>query len=181
MTVQIELEKEAPRSSSRDTRGRPNPPTRTPWTLLSVERKEREISPSYNESWIPSEKEMYNSFAGGALEGLTVEDDRSRSRSRSRVRFQDQYQENRSAQPGPSRRTDAYQAEIDETVGLMHENIGRGSQRGNRVDSLNNNGSDPMGTGAAQFRKGAPKTKTWYSSLLGSIPSPTLAISSIQR
>ncbi|ETI28831.1 hypothetical protein G647_01283 [Cladophialophora carrionii CBS 160.54] len=180
MGVQIELEKEL--SRSRDARAGSKP-----WVLVSIGRKE-EVPPSYNESWIPSEGEMYGSIAAGALEGLTVADyderSRSRSRSRSRVRFQgqyhDPYQPYQNSQPGPSRRTDALQADIDETMGLMHENTSRVSQRGERQDSLVGN-ADPLTSGAVQFRKGAARTKTWYESIFDSITSPNSAISSFQE
>jgi vesicle-associated membrane protein 4 len=180
MGVHVELEKEL--SRSRDARG-----GLKPWVLVSISRKE-EVPPSYNESWIPSEGEMYGSMAAGALEGLTAADyderSRSRSRSRSRVRFQEQYhdpyQPYQHSQPGPSRKTDALQAEIDETVGLMHENINRVVSRGEgRLDSLVDN-TDPLNSGAVKFRKGE-RTKTWYESILGSIPSPNSAINSFQK
>ncbi|OCT46554.1 hypothetical protein CLCR_01855 [Cladophialophora carrionii] len=180
MGIQIELEKEL--SRSRDARAGSKP-----WVLVSIGRKE-EVPPSYNESWIPSEGEMYGSIAAGALEGLTVADyderSRSRSRSRSRVRFQgqyhDPYQPYQNSQPGPSRRTDALQADVDETMGLMHENVSRVSQRGERHDSLVGN-ADPLTSGPVQFRKGAARTKTWYESIVDSITSPNSAINSFQK
>lgn len=171
MGVHVELEKDLARS--RDARGRPSP-----WTLVSVERR-ADTPPSYNDSWIPSEGEVYGSFAGGALEGLNVDDYRDRSRSRSRVRFQetyaDSYDNYRPTQPGPSRRTDASPAEVGETVGLMHQS----SRRGNRLDLESQR--DPLSSGAVKFQKGGARTKTWYSSLLESIPSANTAMTSLQK
>lgn len=177
MTVQIDLEKEFRRS-----RGP------TPWVVLSIARTDqtRERLPTYNESWIPSEREMYGSLAAGALEGLAIDEDeeeqyrsRSRSRSRSRVRFQQGsagYDDYRHTAPGPSRRSEALQAEIDEKRRLISDSLEEMSRRG-EYDA------DPLASGAVQFKKGT-RTKTWYSSVTSvwdSLPTPQAAMNQIQK
>lgn len=183
MTVQIDLEKEFRRS-----RGP------SPWVVLSIARTDqnRERLPTYNESWIPSEREMFGSLAAGAFESLAIDEDeeeqyrsRSRSRSRSRVRFQQAnapYDDYRYAAPGPSRRSEALQAEIDEKRRLISDSLEEMSRRGERIDSVSYD-SDPLASGAVQFKKGA-RTKTWYSSVTSvwdSLPSPQTAMNQIQK
>ncbi|KAJ9602338.1 SNAP receptor activity protein [Cladophialophora chaetospira] len=171
VSVHIELEKDLTRS--RGTRDRP-----TPWDLLSIVRRDQEIAPSDNDSWIPSKGEVYGSFAGGAIEGLTGDDYGEGLREPSDVRFQEQdrdsYPHHRQPQPGSSRRTD--RGEGDEAVGLMHDTSTRSPQRGDQSKGQ----ADPLASGAVKFQKGA-KTRTWYSSLLDSIPSPETALSTIQK
>ncbi|KAH7390104.1 synaptobrevin-domain-containing protein [Cadophora sp. MPI-SDFR-AT-0126] len=55
-------------------------------------------------------------------------------------------------------RTEALQAEIDSTVGIMRESINRVSQRGDRLDSLQDK-TDNLATSAQGFRRGANRVR----------------------
>ncbi|OAK99710.1 synaptobrevin, partial [Phaeosphaeriaceae sp. SRC1lsM3a] len=59
-------------------------------------------------------------------------------------------------------RTEALQAEIDATVAIMHENINKVSERGERLDSLQGKTEDLVAS-AASFRSAANKQQSnWY-------------------
>jgi len=60
-------------------------------------------------------------------------------------------------QPG-SQRTAALQAQIDDTVGVMRENIKNVSQRGERLDSLQDK-TDNLAVSAQGFRRGANRVR----------------------
>jgi len=53
-----------------------------------------------------------------------------------------------------NQRTAALQAEIDSTVGIMRDNINKVSERGERLDSLQDK-TDNLATSAQGFRRGA--------------------------
>jgi len=55
-------------------------------------------------------------------------------------------------------RTAALQAQIDDTVGVMRENINKVSQRGERLDSLQDK-TDNLATSAQGFRRGANRVR----------------------
>ncbi|KAI1278973.1 synaptobrevin-domain-containing protein [Xylaria sp. FL0933] len=59
-------------------------------------------------------------------------------------------------QPGGNPRTQALQAQIDDTVGVMRENIHKVSQRGERLDSLQNK-TDTLAESANTFRRGTSR------------------------
>lgn len=54
--------------------------------------------------------------------------------------------------------TNKLQGQIDETVGVMWQNVERVSQRGERLDSLQDK-TDHLGISAQQFRGGANKVR----------------------
>jgi len=60
-------------------------------------------------------------------------------------------------QPG-NQRTAALQAQIDDTVGVMRENINKVSQRGERLDSLQDK-TDNLAVSAQGFRRGANRVR----------------------
>jgi hypothetical protein len=65
-------------------------------------------------------------------------------------------------------RTAALQAEIDETVGLMRDNINKVSQRGDRLDSLHD--QVDLSVSAQGFRRGSNRVKkqtAWSRALEG--------------
>jgi len=59
---------------------------------------------------------------------------------------------------GGNQRTAALQAQIDDTVGVMRENINKVSQRGERLDSLQDK-TDNLATSAQGFRRGANRVR----------------------
>jgi len=59
--------------------------------------------------------------------------------------------------PG-NQRTAALQAQIDDTVGVMRENINKVSQRGERLDSLQDK-TDNLAVSAQGFRRGANRVR----------------------
>ncbi|KAI0808833.1 synaptobrevin-domain-containing protein [Xylaria sp. FL0064] len=61
-------------------------------------------------------------------------------------------------QPGGNSRTQALQAQIDDTVGVMRENITKVSQRGDRLDALQNK-TDDLAQSAHTFQRRANKTR----------------------
>ncbi|KIN01546.1 hypothetical protein OIDMADRAFT_54660 [Oidiodendron maius Zn] len=61
------------------------------------------------------------------------------------------------AAPG-NQRTAALQAQIDDTVGVMRENINKVSQRGERLDSLQDK-TDNLAVSAQGFRRGANRVR----------------------
>jgi len=68
-------------------------------------------------------------------------------------------------QPG-SQRTAALQAQIDDTVGVMRENINKVSQRGERLDSLQDK-TDNLAESAMGFRRGANRVRKqmWWADM----------------
>lgn len=63
-----------------------------------------------------------------------------------------------SGQNGGNQRTAALQAQIDDTVGVMRENINKVSQRGERLDSLQDK-TDNLAVSAQGFRRGANRVR----------------------
>lgn len=57
-----------------------------------------------------------------------------------------------------NQRTAALQAQIDDTVGVMRENINKVSQRGERLDSLQDK-TDNLAVSAQGFRRGANRVR----------------------
>ncbi|KIX10335.1 uncharacterized protein Z518_01417 [Rhinocladiella mackenziei CBS 650.93] len=70
------------------------------------------------------------------------------------------------AQPGGNQRTAALQAQIDDTVGVMRENINKVSQRGERLDSLQDK-TDNLAVSAQGFRRGANRVRKqmWWKDM----------------
>ncbi|TVY27507.1 Synaptobrevin-like protein [Lachnellula hyalina] len=70
-----------------------------------------------------------------------------------------------SSQPG-TQRTAALQAQIDDTVGVMRENINKVSQRGERLDSLQDK-TDNLAVSAQGFRRGANRVRKqmWWKDI----------------
>ncbi|TDZ21004.1 Synaptobrevin-like protein 1 [Colletotrichum orbiculare MAFF 240422] len=59
---------------------------------------------------------------------------------------------------GGNARTQALQAQIDDTVGVMRENINKVSQRGERLDALQDK-TDNLAVSAQGFRRGANRVR----------------------
>ncbi|PGH28424.1 vesicle-associated membrane protein 4 [[Emmonsia] crescens] len=59
---------------------------------------------------------------------------------------------------GGNQRTAALQAQIDDTVGVMRENINKVSQRGENLDSLQDK-TDNLAVSAQGFRRGANRVR----------------------
>jgi vesicle-associated membrane protein 4 len=70
------------------------------------------------------------------------------------------------AAPGGNNRTAALQAEIDSTVGIMRDNINKVSERGERLDSLQDK-TDNLATSAQGFRRGANRVRKamWWKDM----------------
>jgi len=69
------------------------------------------------------------------------------------------------AAPG-NQRTAALQAQIDDTVGVMRDNINKVSQRGERLDSLQDK-TDNLAVSAQGFRRGANRVRKqmWWKDM----------------
>ncbi|KAK8024157.1 vesicle-associated membrane protein 4 [Apiospora rasikravindrae] len=69
-------------------------------------------------------------------------------------------------QQGGNARTQALQAQIDDTVGVMRENINKVSQRGERLDNLQDK-TDNLATSAQGFRRGANRVRKqmWWKDM----------------
>ncbi|KAG9238628.1 synaptobrevin [Amylocarpus encephaloides] len=69
-------------------------------------------------------------------------------------------------QPPGNQRTAALQAQIDDTVGVMRENINKVSQRGERLDSLQDK-TDNLAVSAQGFRRGANRVRKqmWWKDM----------------
>jgi len=67
---------------------------------------------------------------------------------------------------GGNQRTAALQAQIDDTVGVMRENINKVSQRGERLDALQDK-TDNLATSAQGFRRGANRVRKqmWWKDM----------------
>jgi len=73
---------------------------------------------------------------------------------------------NAQGQAGGNNRTAALQAEIDSTVGIMRDNINKVSERGERLDSLQDK-TDNLATSAQGFRRGANRVRKqmWWKDM----------------
>ncbi|KAK7534571.1 snare protein-like protein Snc2 [Phyllosticta citricarpa] len=73
---------------------------------------------------------------------------------------------NNNAQNGGNHRTAALQAEIDSTVGIMRDNINKVSERGARLDSLQDK-TDNLAVSAQGFRRGANRVRKqmWWKDM----------------
>ncbi|KAJ5180115.1 Synaptobrevin [Penicillium capsulatum] len=71
-----------------------------------------------------------------------------------------------SNQQNGNQRTAALQAQIDDTVGVMRENINKVSQRGERLDSLQDK-TDNLAVSAQGFRRGANRVRKdmWWKDM----------------
>ncbi|KAJ5612244.1 hypothetical protein N7510_005438 [Penicillium lagena] len=69
-------------------------------------------------------------------------------------------------QQNGNQRTAALQAQIDDTVGVMRENINKVSQRGERLDSLQDK-TDNLAVSAQGFRRGANRVRKqmWWKDM----------------
>ncbi|KAL7925882.1 synaptobrevin [Trichoderma austrokoningii] len=69
-------------------------------------------------------------------------------------------------QPGGDSRTQAIQQEINTTVGVMRDNITKMSERGDRLDSLQDK-TDGLAESARGFRRGANKVRKqmWWKDM----------------
>ncbi|KAI5970879.1 SNC2 [Candida margitis] len=61
-------------------------------------------------------------------------------------------------QTGDQSRTAAIQAQIDDTVGVMRDNINKVAERGERLDSIENK-TDNLAISAQGFRRGANRVR----------------------
>jgi len=73
---------------------------------------------------------------------------------------------NPSGAPGGSAKTAAIQAQIDDTVGIMRENINKVAERGERLDSLQDK-TDNLAVSAQGFRRGANRVRKnmWWKDM----------------
>ncbi|KAI0189476.1 synaptobrevin-domain-containing protein [Astrocystis sublimbata] len=69
-------------------------------------------------------------------------------------------------QQGGNARTQALQAQIDDTVGVMRDNINKVSQRGERLDALQDK-TDNLAVSAQGFRRGANRVRKqmWWKDM----------------
>ncbi|KAJ6786264.1 hypothetical protein PWT90_00804 [Aphanocladium album] len=67
---------------------------------------------------------------------------------------------------GGNARTEALQTQIDETVGVMRDNINKVSQRGERLDALQDK-TDNLAVSAQGFRRGANRVRKqmWWKDM----------------
>ncbi|KAJ5263347.1 Synaptobrevin [Penicillium angulare] len=70
------------------------------------------------------------------------------------------------SQQNGNQRTAQLQAQIDDTVGVMRENINKVSQRGERLDSLQDK-TDNLAVSAQGFRRGANRVRKqmWWKDM----------------
>lgn len=68
--------------------------------------------------------------------------------------------------PGGNNRTQALQAQIDDTVGVMRDNINKVAERGTRLDHLQNK-TDDLAQSAQGFRRGANRVRKamWWKDM----------------
>ncbi|KAJ3013732.1 hypothetical protein HKX48_005543 [Thoreauomyces humboldtii] len=66
---------------------------------------------------------------------------------------------------GPNK-TQAVQGQVDEVIGIMHNNIEKVMARGEKLESLQNK-TDDLQQGALQFKRGATKVRRqmWWKDL----------------
>lgn len=78
----------------------------------------------------------------------------------------DPYIPSSQAATGDQSRTAAIQAQIDDTVGIMRENINRVADRGDRLTDLQDK-SDNLAISAAGFRSGANRVRKqmWWKDM----------------
>ncbi|KAK0495693.1 synaptobrevin-like protein [Armillaria luteobubalina] len=71
-----------------------------------------------------------------------------------------------SSQGGGNAKTAAIQAQIDDTVGIMRENITKVAERGERLDSLQDK-TDNLAVSAQGFRRGANRVRKnmWWKDM----------------
>ncbi|PBK59568.1 synaptobrevin [Armillaria solidipes] len=71
-----------------------------------------------------------------------------------------------STQGGGNAKTAAIQAQIDDTVGIMRENITKVAERGERLDSLQDK-TDNLAVSAQGFRRGANRVRKnmWWKDM----------------
>ncbi|KAH9822505.1 synaptobrevin-domain-containing protein [Melampsora americana] len=72
-------------------------------------------------------------------------------------------------QPGPNKgnaKTQAIQAQIDDTVGIMRDNITKVAERGERLDALQDK-TDNLAVSAQGFRRGANRVRKqmWWKDM----------------
>lgn len=83
-----------------------------------------------------------------------------------------------------NQRTAELQAQIDETLGVMQDNLKQVMTRGERLDSLHDK-TDNLAVSAQGFRRGANRVRKqmapWYIKVWNSLPSTEEAVSSIQN
>ncbi|KAJ3221273.1 hypothetical protein HDU81_010769 [Chytriomyces hyalinus] len=60
--------------------------------------------------------------------------------------------------PQPSNKAAAVQNQVNEVIGMMHNNIEKVMARGEKLESLQNK-TDDLQQGALQFKKGANKVR----------------------
>jgi vesicle-associated membrane protein 4 len=74
--------------------------------------------------------------------------------------------QNNAGGAGSNNRTAALQAEIDSTVGIMRDNINKVSERGERLDSLQDK-TDNLAVSAQGFRRGANRVRKqmWWKDM----------------
>jgi len=67
---------------------------------------------------------------------------------------------------GPPSKTQAIQQQIDETVGIMRDNINRVAERGERLDALQDK-TENLSVSAQGFRRGANKVRKqmWWKDM----------------
>ncbi|CAI4211172.1 unnamed protein product [Parascedosporium putredinis] len=75
-------------------------------------------------------------------------------------------QQGQGQQAGGNARTQALQAQIDDTVDVMRENINKVSQRGERLDALQDK-TDNLAVSAQGFRRGANRVRKqmWWKDM----------------
>ncbi|KAL3899438.1 MAG: hypothetical protein SGCHY_002051 [Lobulomycetales sp.] len=63
-------------------------------------------------------------------------------------------------------KTAQVQGEVDEVVGIMHENINKVMQRGEQLDTLQNK-TDNLQNSSAQFKRGASRVRKqmWWKNM----------------
>uniref|UniRef100_A0A060TIZ2 ARAD1D42526p n=1 Tax=Blastobotrys adeninivorans TaxID=409370 RepID=A0A060TIZ2_BLAAD len=71
-----------------------------------------------------------------------------------------------SQETGGNNKTAAIQAQIDDTVGIMRENINKVAERGERLDSLQDK-TDNLAVSAQGFRRGANRVRKqmWWKDM----------------
>ncbi|EEB07160.1 synaptobrevin [Schizosaccharomyces japonicus yFS275] len=76
------------------------------------------------------------------------------------------YSNNGQKAPAVNSKTAAIQQQIDDTVGIMRENISKVSERGERLDSLQDK-TDNLAVSAQGFRRGANRVRKqmWWKDM----------------
>ncbi|CAK7900555.1 synaptobrevin homolog 2 [[Candida] anglica] len=78
----------------------------------------------------------------------------------------DPYIPNQDSSEQSNSRTAAIQAQIDDTVGIMRDNINKVAERGERLDSIENK-TDNLAISAQGFRRGANRVRKdmWWKDM----------------